>query len=140
VGYVAAVLSEDLELLGRVYEEWARGEFWNTAVYDPEIVFVFGETTPEPGEFTGLEGLGRGFRGWLESWQDLRFELEELIPAGDRILATMRASATGRASGVDTELRGGHVWTMHDGRAMRLEVHLTREAAFEAAGLPAPPD
>jgi ketosteroid isomerase-like protein len=129
---------DDLQTLRAVYDEWARGEYWNASVYDPEIVFVFGDTLPEPGVFEGIEEMGRGFRGWLESWRDLRFELEELIPVGDRILATYHQTGTGRASGARTELRGGHVWTMRDGRAVRLEVHLTRAAAFEAIGLADP--
>ncbi len=72
---------DDMERLRRVYDEWARGEFWSADIYDPEIVFVLGDSLPEPGIYEGLEGMERGFRGWLESWRDLRFELNELIPA-----------------------------------------------------------
>jgi ketosteroid isomerase-like protein len=126
---------EDIETLRDVYDEWARGEFWNVAVYHPAIVFVLGDGLPDPGVYSGIEELGRGFRGWLDSWRELRFELEELIPAGDRIVATYHMTGTGRTSGVRAELHGGHVWTMRDGRAVRLEVHVSRAAAYEAAGL-----
>ena len=124
-----------MERLRRVYDEWARGELWSADIYDPEIVFVLGDSLPEPGIYEGLEGLERGFRGWLESWRDLRFELDELIPAGEAIVAMYHQTGTGRASGVHTELDGGHVWRMRDGKAVRLEVHSNRAAALEAAGL-----
>ncbi len=126
---------DDMERLRRVYDEWARGEYWSVDVYDPGIVFVLGDSLPEPGVYEGIEGMDRGFRGWLESWRDLRFELGELIPAGETIVATYRQTGTGRTSGVHTEVDGYHVWRMRDRRAVRLEVHLDRAAAYEAAGL-----
>lgn len=128
-----------MERLRRVYDEWARGEFWNADIYDPDIVFVLGDSLPEPGTFEGLKGLERGFRGWLASWRDLRFELQELIPAADAIVAMYHQSGTGRASGAHTELDGGHVWRMREGRAVRLEVHSNREAALSAVGLKTAP-
>ena len=121
-----------METVRGVYYEWARGEFWGVDICDPEIVFVLGDSLPEP---EGLDGLERGFRGWLESWRDLRFELDELIPASEAIVATFHQTGIGRASGVHTELDGGHVWRMRDGKAVRLEVHTNRADALEAAGL-----
>ncbi len=126
---------EDLATIRRVYGEWSRGEFWNTNVYDPEIVFVLGPGLPDPGTYHGIEEMGRGFRGWLESWQDLRFELEELIPAGGAVVATYHMTGHGLASGAGVDLHGGHIWQLRDGRAVRLEVHVSRAEAMKAAGL-----
>ncbi len=126
---------DDLATLRRVYEEWSLGEFWNESFYDPEIVFVLGDSLPDPGIYHGIEEMGKGFRGWLESWRNLRFDLEELIPAGDRIVAIYHMTGDGQASGAAVDLHGGHVWEMRDCRAVRLEVHVSREAAIAAAGL-----
>ena len=52
-----------METVRGVYYEWARGELWGVDIYDPEIVFVLGDSLPEP---EGLDGLERGSRGWLE--------------------------------------------------------------------------
>ena len=127
-------LPEDLETLRGVYEEWARGEFWNADVYDPEIVSVLGDSLPDPGTYKGIDGLDKGFRGWLESWRELRFELEERIPAGERIVVVFHQTGIGRTSGIRAEMEGGHVWTMRNGKAVRLEVHMSRAEALEAAG------
>ncbi|MGH2974020.1 MAG: nuclear transport factor 2 family protein [Solirubrobacterales bacterium] len=127
---------EDIKTLRRVYDDWGRGEFWDVAAYDPKIEFVLGSDLPEPGTYYGYEGMERGFRSWLDSWRDLRFEAEEFIAAGDgRILVLFRQTAIGQTSGVKAESHGGHVWTMRDGKAVRLEVHAHRDAALEAAGL-----
>ena len=128
---------EDLRTLRRVYDDWARGEFWDVSTYDPEIEFVIGPSLPEPGTYHGYAGMEKGFRGsWLESWKQLRFEAEEFITAGEgRIVVLYRQSGIGKMSGVEAELQGGHVWTMRDGKAVRLEVHAHRHEALEAAGL-----
>lgn len=131
----------DMELLRRIYGEWAQGRFWDVSYYDPEIEFVLGADLPDPGTYTGLTGLEAGFRNWLESWRTLRFELEELYPAGESILAAFHMTGVGKASGAETDVHGAHVWTMRDGRAVRIEVYMNRPEAFEAAGLqdPNPP-
>ena len=121
-------------MLRGVYDDWARGEFWNADVYDPEIVFVLGESLPDPGVYKGIEGVDRGFRGWLESWRELRLELEELIPVGERIVAVFHQTGIGRTSGIRAELEAGHVWTMRNGKAVRLEVHMSSAEALQAAG------
>ena len=127
-----------MELLRRIYGEWAEGHFWNVSYYDPEIEFVLGDGFPDPGTYRGLEGLGTGFRNWLESWRDMRFVLEELYPTGERIVATFHLTGVGKVSGVEAEIHGGHIWTIRDGRALRLEVYPSRPEAFEAAGLEGP--
>jgi ketosteroid isomerase-like protein len=127
----------DLGTLERVYNDWARGEFWDVSVYAPEIEFVIGPSLPEPGTHHGLDGMVKGFReSWLDSWRDLRFEAEEFIVGTEgRILVLFRQTALGKSSGVATEQHGSHVWTMRDGKAIRLEVHVNRHDALEAAGL-----
>jgi ketosteroid isomerase-like protein len=128
---------KDLRTLRGVYDDWARGEFWDVSAYDPEIEFVITASLPEPGTYHGYEGMEKGFRGsWLESWRELCFEAEEFMAAGEgRIVVLYRQTGIGKTSGAEAELHGGHVWTMRDGKAVRLEVHAHRHDALEAAGL-----
>ena len=38
-----------METVRGVYYEWARGELWGVDIYDPEIVFVLGDSLgPQP--------------------------------------------------------------------------------------------
>ena len=43
----------------------------------------------------------------------------------------------GKGSGVDVDTPGAHLWTVKDGRAVRMVVFSDRERALEAAGLQA---
>ena len=47
-----------------------------------------------------------------------------------------RLSARGKRSGAPVERRDGRVWTIRDGKPVRLEYYGSRAEAFEAAGLP----
>jgi ketosteroid isomerase-like protein len=62
-------------------------------------------------------------------------EVEEYISAGEFVVVLCRYTGRGKASGVDVDVRGAHVWKMRDGKAVRLEVFSSREKALEAAGL-----
>jgi hypothetical protein len=59
---------------------------------------------------------------------------EEDLRTLRRIVVLYRQTG-GKTSGVEADARGGHVWTMRNGKAVRLEVHAHRHEALEAAGL-----
>ena len=47
----------------------------------------------------------------------------------------VKQTARGGVSGVELEIRIGHLWTVRDGKAVRLEVFPAREDARKAAEL-----
>lgn len=63
------------------------------------------------------------------------FEPERFFDAGDRVLVFVRASATGKGSGAQVELRVAHEFAIRDGRVVRFKVYPDREQALEAVGL-----
>jgi hypothetical protein len=46
-----------------------------------------------------------------------------------------RASARGQGSGVDVELRVGIMWTIRDGKTVRIDYFSSPDEALRAAGL-----
>jgi len=60
---------------------------------------------------------------------------EDFVEIGDRILVTELQHATGKASGVKTELSVYSVWTFRDDLVVRVQWERDRAAALEAAGL-----
>jgi ketosteroid isomerase-like protein len=129
---------KDMELLRHIYGQWSEGRYWDTSYYDPEIEFVISDGFPDTGTFRGIDEMGAGFRNWMASWRDMRFQLEKLQPVRERILAIYHLTGVGKASGIEAELHGGHIWTIRDGLAVRLEVYPDRPATFEAAGIEDP--
>ena len=81
-------------------------------------------------------------RAWaervLETADDLRFEPQRLIEAGEFVLVHVGASGTGRASGVPGEMSFFHVVEFSDGKIRHLWSYANEDEALEAVGLRAP--
>ena len=67
-----------------------------------------------------------------------RFEPLELVDAGERVVVSERLVGKGKGSGVEVAQSWGAIWTVRDGRVVRMELgYPDREAALAAAELPA---
>jgi ketosteroid isomerase-like protein len=73
-------------------------------------------------------------------WSEFRVDVEELLDAGDAVVALVRSVAVGEGSGAEVSERVAHVLWLRDGTPYRLKVFGSREAALEAAGLSERPD
>jgi ketosteroid isomerase-like protein len=90
---------------------------------------------PEGAVRRGPEGAIAFFRDWLEAWDDMHVEWE-LHPVDDeRVLAVTLQRSRGRGSGVPVELRFAQLWTVRDGRRVRMVLFTDVEKGFAAAGL-----
>ena len=70
---------------------------------------------------------------WWPSLERLMLAIEDL---GDvNVLAHIRATGQGSASGARVEAEGFHLWTMRAGRAVRFTTYERRDEALKAAGL-----
>jgi ketosteroid isomerase-like protein len=91
---------------------------------------------PEGGQvFRGREGLQRWIATTREVWEEWRFEPEQFLDAGDRVVVLVRVVARGGSSGVNLDRETAHIWTIMDGRVTRCEVYLDRSEALAVAGL-----
>jgi len=96
-----------------------------------------GAQTPDmEGRWLGLDEFLTAFREYLQALSDLRIEAERIIDlSGDRVLVLSRQTARGKQSGVPIEHEFGDVFTLRDGRVVRLESYWNRADAIRAAGL-----
>jgi ketosteroid isomerase-like protein len=106
--------------------------------WHPDLVLIQSSDMPgTAGEFHGYDGLAANTRELLESWDQVNFRPDQVHMVGDdRYLVLVEASGRGRGSGVS--LSGdwlGHLVTIRDGRAERLEVYRGWDEAREAAGV-----
>ena len=72
---------------------------------------------------------------WLDTFDDFRGEVIELIDAGDDVIVVMKIGGRAKLSGVETELTFAAIYTLRDGKIARGREYWTREQALEAAGL-----
>jgi SnoaL-like domain len=106
--------------------------------WDPDLVLIQSPEMPgTAGEFHGYEGLAAVMRELLESWDEIHWRPDQVHElGGDRYLVLIEASGRGRGSGL--RLGGdriGHLITLREGRAERLEVYRGWDTAREAVDL-----
>lgn len=129
--------SETIRLLREAYEAFNRGDFESVLDRaDPDFELM----RPSGGTYGGSEPI-RGRDAVLAYLRPDAFERQQVTPLefvenGDVVLVRLNAYGRGAGSGIEVEVEAFHVWWARDGRALRLETHLDRESAREAAGLP----
>jgi ketosteroid isomerase-like protein len=127
---------ENVEIVRQATDAYNRGAFEEAIVWmDPEIEWDMSRTeVPDPGVYRGFDGLRTFQSSWDESWASVELEPQEFIEAGDQVVSVVRQLGRGRLSGAEVEQRFAQLWTLRDGKIVRMEMHPTREAALKAAG------
>jgi ketosteroid isomerase-like protein len=105
---------------------------------DAEIVFVPVAPGNPGADYQGLEGLIEGWRDWLAPWQSYVIELEELLDAGNDVVALVQMRARTEHGGVEMEQQGATIWTVGKGKIVRMSFHLDRRDALARAGVEEP--
>jgi ketosteroid isomerase-like protein len=126
---------EDVEELERFYKAFNTGRLEPLlALVHPEFVYRTREEFPGGGSY-GLEAALERISELRDLFDELRWEPQEFIDAGEHSLVVVRQIARGRASGVMLDESIVHVWLLHDGKAKELRVYSQRRQALEALGL-----
>jgi ketosteroid isomerase-like protein len=131
------VSRENVEIVRRCLEHWdRRDDSFLTELVDPDAVLDLSRNVFNPDVYRGYDGFRRYVEVVDEMWDDFEFHPEEFIDAGDHVVVAVRISGKGRESGVQTEMRLFNVWTLRDGKVIRLTGgYRDRAEALEAAGL-----
>ena len=61
---------------------------------------------------------------------------KEFTDAGDRVVVTVHFRGRGQESGAEVDARSHHVYTLRDGKTIRMDEFMDRADALKAAGLP----
>src|SRR5215213_9127188 len=132
--------SENVEIVRRVYDAAARRDAATIlSLYDPDVEWDISRSPARElmghRVYHGHEGLGTFFREWQEAWESVNPDLERLIDAGENVIAVETTRGRGRSSGAPVTLSHHSVWTIGDGRVVRVLWFGTHAEAREAAGL-----
>ena len=133
---------QNVEVVRRVYEAAAnRDSAGVLSLYDPEVEIDVSRTHRAlmEGLYAGAEheGLRKWSREWHEVWEQVDYDVEELIDAGDNdVICVVTVRGRGRGSGADVEFKlHAGLWTIRKGKIVRVVWFKTRGQALEAAGL-----
>jgi uncharacterized protein len=123
----------DVDTLRNAYEALNHGDIESAlAVLDEEAEWSEHSDLPEAGTYRGREAIRTFLESFLESWQDFQQETEELIAGESCVLVMLRSRVRGKGSGIAVEARYAHLWTMADGRGVRVDAYLDRDEALRA--------
>ena len=88
-----------------------------------------------PGQevYRGHEGVLRFFAMFFEAWDEYHAEPVEFIDAGENVVVVVHQRARGKGSGVMIESDMFQVWTLRDGKAVRVRVRESREEALRSS-------
>jgi len=93
------------------------------------------------GVFPDLDPVYRGHEGVLEfvslfnaPWEELSVTPQRFFDLGERVLVLSRFEARGR-DGIEANLPMAHLWTLRDGKVVRMDAFADQQKALEAAGL-----
>jgi ketosteroid isomerase-like protein len=83
--------------------------------------------------FRGDAGYLKLWRYWLDAFEDIRWDPEEILDFGDTLLVTTRQSGHGSGSGLRVSEPVFQLFTLRRGRVLRQDDFLDRSEALEAA-------
>jgi ketosteroid isomerase-like protein len=129
------VASENVEVVRRGFDALRDGGVDALIeLVDPE----FEITTPsslasEPDTYRGAEGIRRWFDSFHEVMDEISIEAHSFREVGGRVVVESTLRARGRTTGLEFSQHGYEVWTLRDGKPVRLEVYPKLDQALEAA-------
>ncbi len=96
-----------------------------------------GDLTPPDLEavFYGHDGYLQLWRYWLDAFEDIRWDPEEILDFGDKLLVTAQQRGHGSGSGVAVSQAVFQLFKFRRGLVVRQEDFLDRSKALDAARL-----
>ena len=128
---------ENVEIMRSVYVMLDRRDAATWDLIPSDFVSDFSRRLIDPVRLRGRDELRAFYRDLDSSWANgARLEVEELIDAGDKVLALIRFGGRGKMSGADVETLVWHVWTFRNGTPVEFTYFGgDRAAALEAVEL-----
>ena len=133
---------EQVEIVRSLYALLDRGDDEAVrALLHPDFAADFSRRLLDPVVLRGFDEMRTWGDRERDMWEEghVTWEPEELIDAGDKVLALVRTGGRGKLSGAQVDAHVWNLWTFRDGRAVEWRYFGDdRAAAFEAAGLEEP--
>jgi ketosteroid isomerase-like protein len=100
---------------------------------DPEIEWFPFESNHTPSR--GIEGAMGIREGWLDAWDEMLADLEDVAERGDHVVASVHVTGRGRTSGIEVDVRLHLHFKFRAGKIVYIYEHEDKAAALAAAGL-----
>jgi len=122
------------------YDAWNGGD--RSYVLDnlsPDVVWVTPPDDPDQDVFRGHEAVSGFWNQWRAAVGQLRFEVQDMVEEGNRVLAVVKRSGVGRQSGLEVSDVVCQVYFFdEDGKCSLVREFYDRNAAMASAGITQP--
>jgi ketosteroid isomerase-like protein len=130
------VSRENVEIVRRAYLRVLAGERGPVpGFFHPDAEYHTLPIDPDAAVHRGIDEIARHFRDWGEAFSDLRSEPVEIKGNGDSVFVWVRLTGYGTSSGLPVELEYAGVWTLREGKVIRVVEYVDRADALKAVGL-----
>ena len=128
---------QNVEIVRRVFEVFNSEDIDRIVaeVHTDLVVEIPAQVSAEPDVYYGKDGIRRYFRSFQDDMDEIRFEPEQLWDAGESVVVALRLTAKGRQTAIPVEQRTAGVWTVRDGKVVRVRSYASSSEALEAVGL-----
>jgi ketosteroid isomerase-like protein len=130
---------ENVQIVRRVFDALERPDAGVRALWHPDVEFdvsrdIWGALVGG-GRYRGVEGVRSWMLDLYSAWETMDLNCDELIDAGEHVIAVLSVRGRGRVSGIELEYRPAGVWTLRQGKIVRVVWLPTRDEALDAVGL-----
>jgi ketosteroid isomerase-like protein len=127
---------ENVEYVRRMVEAYGRGDFDTALASTPDDAeWVIAEENPNARTLRGPDEIRAYVRDWQETLGAMRYDIVELIDAGDAVVCLGKVSGRAGNDGPEVTVALATVTYFRDGVPVRTHEFLDAADALEAAGL-----
>jgi|SRR5215212_107869 len=129
---------ENVKLVQRAFEALNRRDIEGfLEATHPDVVQDWSRAVgPQRGIYQGRDEVVGFLRSWWDAFDESIIVVDELIDAGDQVVAAFHGRQRGRTSGAIVEGRGSVlIWNLRDRKVVSTTLYQQRDEALEAVGL-----
>jgi ketosteroid isomerase-like protein len=130
------VSQQNVELAERCFDAYNRRDIEALRVFnDPDVELDWTASRGvEAGVYRGIDAALRFYQGYFDAFQEIIFEPERFIDAGESVVIPNLARSRGR-EGIEVLARSALVLTFRDHAVTRICLYQETQQALEAVGL-----
>ncbi len=129
---------ENVKTVQSMYAAFASGDVPTVlGAMDPGIVWNEAENFPyaDGNPYVGPDAIVEGvFMRLVSEWEYWNLAVEEVLDAGDRVVALGRYQAKNKATGTVIDAQFAHFWGFRDGKAVTFQQYADTHQAQRAVG------
>ena len=127
--------SENVDRVRRAFDAFNAGTIDRALeVADDDLEMDWSNSIgPLRGIYRGRAEVAAMWTAFLDAWDRVRRDPDEIYePAEGLVMVVNRVRMRGRGSGVEVDATGIQLWTFDGGRAKRIKLFQSKQAALEA--------